>query len=207
MPDSGCDIEDAGEGGGGEGGGDAGAQCVMDSECPKPSTACLIAYCAGGACLTANAPTGAPCSDAGGSTCDGRGHCAGCDIASDCAPTHNDCVRAKCTGGVCGTENVEAGTPLSAQVPFDCRKAVCDGNGFGKTVNDDTDVPDDHEECTIDECHNGFYDPKPAPLGAPCNENNGKVCADPNSFAAGTCVECNVDADCNGVPCLSHHCE
>jgi hypothetical protein len=51
------------------------AQCNVATDCPVPSTTCLVPTCVGNRCNTTNAPQGTQCSDSGGSICDGAGTC------------------------------------------------------------------------------------------------------------------------------------
>ncbi len=86
--------------------------------------------------------------------------------------------------------------PNRDQTAGDCQQRVCDGAGDAESVSDDADVPDDGQDCTEDGCQDGT--PTHDPAAGACDEDGGAVCADPAGPKAGTCVECNVDADCTG---------
>src|SRR5689334_19277684 len=75
-----------------------------------------------------------------------------CNSPSECPATGNECIAATCNGNVCGTTFVSAGTPVSSQTDKDCKINQCDGAGNVTTVNDDNDVPDDQNDCTMDVC-------------------------------------------------------
>lgn len=78
----------------------------------------------------------------------------------------------KCVGcEECTAEPLAAGTVILGQVKGDCRILVCDGMGQPTTVADDTDLPDDGDPCTLDECANGvpMHQPKCA-ASQTCNQ-------------------------------------
>jgi hypothetical protein len=72
---------------------------------------------------------------------------------------------------------------------------VCDGSGGVSSIADDNDVPTEGGECTSATCVAGVPSYIPLQLDAPCTENGGVVC-DGN----GTCVQCNVAAQCPAGP-------
>jgi len=98
--------------------------------------------------------------------------------------------------------NVAADTPLAAQTTGDCRTAVCNGNGGVGSINNAGDIANDNTVCTTDTCNAGTPEHTPVMTGATCAEGAGVVCS-----AAGTCVECNVNADCAGGSCVNNVCE
>lgn len=116
-----------------------------------------------------------------------------CTVAEDCPETGNECVKRVCEDGVCGTKNVEAGYRVEDQETGDCKVKQCDGNGAVETVNDDTDVFDDGNDCTIDSCEDG--EPKHAPTAkdTACGEG-GKLKCDGD----GQCVGCTTASECSG---------
>ncbi|MFT3766074.1 MAG: delta-60 repeat domain-containing protein [Minicystis sp.] len=127
------------------------------------------------------------------------GSVAECETASDCPDPGNVCVLRTCAGGACGTADAPMGTPLLAQAAGDCKATVCDGAGSTATANDDTDVPDDGNPCTIDACAGGTPSNTPAAAGAVCGA--GQIC-DGN----GACVACITDADCAAGTCVANAC-
>ncbi|MFT3770388.1 MAG: hypothetical protein QM820_33590 [Minicystis sp.] len=91
------------------------------------------------------------------------------------------------------------GTPLLTQAAGDCKVTVCDGAGSTASANDDTDVPDDGNPCTIDACAGGTPSNTPAAAGTLCGA--GQIC-DGN----GACVACITDADCAAGTCVASAC-
>lgn len=90
---------------------------------------------------------------------------------------------------------------LANNDPHDCQKPVCQD---GTVVNqpDDTETPDDANDCTTDTCSGGMAQHAPA-MGS-CSVGG----------AAGTCangickITCVVDADCNDDnPCTKDSCD
>jgi hypothetical protein len=75
---------------------------------------------------------------------------------------------ATCVAGNCGTAPLAAGTEVSQQVPGDCHNLVCDGTGGETNQIDDTDVPDDGNECTVETCVSGVPEFSNAPAGTAC---------------------------------------
>jgi hypothetical protein len=107
-----------------------------------------------------------------------------CVVASDCPGDDTECQTRTCVGGTCGVVFTPAGTPVSEQTSGDCQHVVCDGTGGETSVADDTDVPDDGNECTLDSCANGAPVVSPAPAGQSCGD--GGVCN--GAGQCGTCV-------------------
>ena len=94
-----------------------------------------------------------------------------------------------------------AGTPTAShQSSGDCKVLVCDGMGATRAANDDTDAPDDMNDCTIRQLLFG--------LGrAHGRRGRHRVRGRPRrevlrgGALAGTCVACVVDGDCPGGTC------
>lgn len=137
---------------------------------------------------------GSSCSQNGGSTCDGAGRCVECVAASNCTGIDTECQKRNCTSNVCSISYAEAGKRVSQQQAGDCQVIVCDGRGNFFNQTDDSDIPNDGNDCTIEECANGLPRRSIADLGKVCNGSLGSgVC---NS--SGVCVECNFASDCPG---------
>ena len=106
----------------------SGGGCSVATDCPTPPTTCLTGACNAGACATTNAAAGTPCTDSGGTLCDGSGVCvAACASPTDCPPTTTTaCVANLCNPmvQVCMLVDAPAGVPCS-----DNGGTVCDGNG------------------------------------------------------------------------------
>ncbi len=124
----------------------------------------------------------------------GSGGNSGCTEDSQCPAPVNECARATCNAGTCGTENLADGSVTGqGQTAGDCKKQVCNGQGGTRLDDDDTDVEDDMNACTTDACSSGS--PTHAPKAGAC-ASGGTVCGDPQGPNAGKCVECNSDAEC-----------
>ncbi len=131
--------------------------------------------------------------DCNGNTeyCDGAGHCVSCNSAYQCDA--QDCYDPTCIANQCGTTFTAGGQPSPTQVDYDCQVILC--NGSGGTYQDDqnSDLPIDGNECTLDVCTSGAPSNPAAPLGAQCT-TGGNACD-----GAGSCVECTVDLHCTST--------
>ena len=193
------------EGGGVCGGGTA---CTSPTDCPATTSDCVTATCGNGCCGTANVAVGTSCTSGGGKVCDGNGNCVACNSPSDCPATGNFCTTATCNSGSCGTSDVASGTALPSgdQTPGDCQQLVCNGSGGTTSQNDATDLPVSSTACLMDPACTGnplaptFTD---APTGTDCTADGhppNHVCGNTsNGNIAGTCVQCNTDADCLAI--------
>ncbi|MBI4703368.1 MAG: hypothetical protein HY744_19815 [Deltaproteobacteria bacterium] len=182
---------DAGAGGGGGGGG-AGPECTTPDTCPKGTT-CHLATCAAGKCGFEAAGEGTSCAEDGGKVCDGKGECVACNVPSDCQelPADNDCRKRACVEHACKEQFEKDGKSISVQTEHDCQKEVCDGQGGTKLVPDDTDLPEDNNDCTKDQCVGGSPESTDLPEGTPCGQNNAFQCL------GGKCG-CTSPSDCLG---------
>jgi hypothetical protein len=126
----------------------------------------------------------------GGSISSGQGGGAGsCTTASDCPQV--ECRIAACENGTCTSSNEPAGTVLADQTAADCQRRECDGAGNVVSVDDDADLLDDGQECTIDVCTSGQPEHVPKLGLTPCT---GGTCDD-----FGNCVECSAPSECPGT--------
>lgn len=197
------------------------APCAGGKACSL-MTDCVSGMCVLGVCVNPNCEDqrlngnesdidcgGAQCPDcANGATCREHGdclsgRCAGvtcmaCAEPKDCPGLDQACSVRTCTAGVCGTRLLDDGEVAATQVPGDCRKTVCDGNGGQRQDVDDTDKPDDGKDCTVEGCQDGTRTDAFAEEGAPCDDAGGRMCD-----AAGGCLQCKVDADCATDVCLA----
>ena len=150
------------------------------------SNQCTVASCSGGPNYVP-LQTGLPCTDNGGTVCDGAGACVACNSDFECG-TSTECELHRCVDNACVVENVTAGTVVTMQTSGDCQRLECDGAGGTQSVADDTDLPDDLNACTNDTCSGGVPGNDITP-GAGCGVSG--VCD-----AGGQCVGCNVATDC-----------
>lgn len=120
-----------------------------------------------------------------------------CLDAMDCPDPENECLRRTCSSGRCIYPHVAEATPMQTQTFGDCKVNVCDGKGAAIQKNDDTDVPNDGQACTSDECTGGkpFHLPKIAGTLCGKNENNEPLVCN----AEGQCVGCITGMDCPGT--------
>lgn len=122
-----------------------------------------------------------------------------CTTPADC-PVAADCLQPVCLGGACGTTFTPAGTPSGDERVGDCKASVCDGNGSTILEDDDDDVPDDAEECTVDACEDGVPSNEPTAADTPCGD--GLVCN-----GLGMCTGCTVAAQCGeDTECIAFTC-
>ena len=126
----------------------------------------------------------------GGTTSQGGGGSGDCTTPADCGAPAGECQIATCTNGACGTASAPDGTPAKTQTAGDCKSMVCQA-GTPTSQNDDADVSDDDNQCTVDGCSAGRPTAEPAAAGTACSQNGGNVCD-----GAGECVECVTNADC-----------
>ena len=134
-------------------------------------------------------------SDAGGA----GGAAPECTTPANC-DTLGDCVQPVCLGGECGTTFTPNGTPTGEQRAGDCNEVVCDGSGASLDVDDDLDVPNDGNDCTIDACTDGVASNEPSPVDTPCGD--GLACD-----GAGACVGCIDASECGeSTDCIAFNC-
>lgn len=191
-----------------------GKACVGVGDCVAATTGC-----GGGSFTSPNTCTGNVCTAhvtaCTGTTnlCDATAGCVQCLAPTDCPTSTNECVVPTCSAAhACATTNLDAShTYSTGQTPGNCQKIVCNGAGATTTADDPTDLPTATTVCKIDPACTGTpLAPSftPAPAGTDCTADlvAGKTkCGD--GTAAGTCVECNVDADCTApATCQAHAC-
>lgn len=143
---------------------------------------CTDETCINGVPSYPNVPLMTPCSQGGGTFCN-AGTCVQCLTSTDCPGTDTECSVRTCNAGMCGNNFTNAGTPLQNQVPNNCQQESCDGVGGIQYAVDDTDMPNDGQECTQDVCTSGTPSNPPLAVESPCNQNGGTICN-----GNGTCV-------------------
>lgn len=175
------------------------AMCFADSDCQSSSS-----YCSNGQCVPKGG-NGAVC-NANNACANGRcgvsgsGHC----CAASCPSILTACGATDCdANGACAYPGPTT-APVSLSTPGDCQKIVCNGSGGAMPTDDATDLPFSTSVCLIGPtcCGPSPLTPcfNPAPATTSCNSGNdpyAHLCGDPNNpQIAGTCVQCNTDADC-----------
>ncbi len=163
------------------------------ADLPFDDNACTADLCEAAGPANPALPAGTPCTETDGRVCDGAGACVGCLTASDCPGEDGECAVRVCVETQCDWDFAAAGTALNEQIGGDCQLAVCDGSGGPGQQTDPTDVPDDSNQCTVDECVDGLPQTSSAPVGTSCTEGGGRVCD-----GAGACVGCVGASDCPG---------
>ena len=136
----------------------------------------------GGACnLIAGVPSLGD--EGGGTTCATDEDC---DDGEPC--TSDACVESSCRHAA-----VDDGPIATLQKAGACRRITCvSGESF--TEDDDTNIPDDQKDCTLDACFEGSASHVPKPIGTTCDDGAGHsgYCD-----AQGECrQDCVVAADC-----------
>ena len=185
-------------------------KCVLDKldGVPKPGTDptdCSGVYCVAGATKESSSLADTPCmaktpdgKDA--KYCDGTGACVECNSDEQCADPNipvGFCYTPTCTNHKCMNvvkDNVDL--PAQQQQPSDCKIKRC-AAGQVVTVPDDSDLPNDNNECTTDVCTAGDPSNPAKPQGTDCGTGAGGnplVCN-----AVGVCVGCNSPLDCVGT--------
>ncbi len=190
-----------------------GETCGDGTACTTPADCTGSAGCSGTMFTSAPACTGHVCTtdtpvdcSATGKVCDATSGCVACNAPADCPAPPNECVVNTCTAHVCGTQNLDqTHMASSGQSPGDCRKIVCNGSGSTTQVDDITDLPFSSTACqTNPHCDTSGGPAMPAfdnaSPGTDCTGDGNppaSICGD--GVFAGSCVQCNVDADCLAV--------
>jgi hypothetical protein len=107
----------------------------------------------------------------------------GCYLPGTCDPS----------SGSCPNPTAASGTLSGTQTAGDCKKSQCDGSGAVVTVADNTDLPNDGNQCTGDSCVSGTPTYANLASGTMCTQSGGNVCN-----GVGGCVSCLTGSDCPG---------
>ncbi len=170
-------------------------QAVVDNtDVPNDSKQCTSDLCTAGTPSNPPLASGTACTQGGGSVCNGAGTCVQCVTAATCPGTDTACRTRTCNANLCGFSFGVAGFKIGAQTAGDCQVNQCDGAGNIVSAADNTDVPNDANQCTSDACAAGVPSNLPTASGSACNQNGGTLCN-----GAGTCVQCITAATCPGT--------
>lgn len=98
-----------------------------------------------------------------------------CKDVSDCPPPQKPCVLPVCAGGHCDTVFAPPGAdvPEPVQIPGDCKRLECDGQG-GLVAKTDVDDRPAENECIQTSCDGPNPRVENRPAGTPCEGN--RVC-------------------------------
>jgi len=189
------------------------ADTIDNTDLPDDLNDCTDDLCNQGTPTNPAVAIGTPCPGVGDQeVCDGAGSCVECIDTSHCEQIivgHPDCGSVECVGNICGRNDQPAGTLLnpSNQTDGDCQQQICDGMGDVDPTPqvDDTDLPDDLNDCTEDLCNAGAPVFNSLTQGDPCGTNQTLVCTGPPNDL---CVGCNDAADCGvDTDCLTWSCD
>jgi hypothetical protein len=179
-------------------------ECNSASQCAAPKCNGTT-YTTGASCnTTGSCVAGSPTNCANtGKVCDPTAGCVTCNVDNDCPATGNECAPNVCTNHACVANNLGASHVFSQQNPHDCQKIVCNGAGGVTSINDPTDLPVSNTVCQINPaCTGSPLAPSftSQPAGTDCTADNQlpkHLCG--SGVFAGTCVQCNGDADCVAI--------
>jgi hypothetical protein len=184
--------------------------CVSDASTTACGTTCVVCAsrpntvttCAMGGCRYACVSGFGDCDGDVSNGCERPvssdvSNCGGCGVV--CAGTDTECRRRTCASGACGFANTPAAIRISAQVARDCRTAVCDGVGGVTSQAENTDLPVDGNECTLDVCTDGVASNPPAMVATACMMSR-------QCDGRGACVECLRGSDCSSGVCVMNVC-
>ncbi len=158
-----------------------------DTDIEDDANVCTTDGCSNGMRTHVPVPVGTACA---AGFCDSVGGCAQCLVGANCGAA-TACAAPTCVDEKCGVSYSAAGMRLGTQTSGDCKVKVCDGQGGTQEQNDDTDLPNDDNPCTVDGCSNGAPT-HTAQTGHTCGSNG--VCS-----SEGKCVGCNSPNDCQGT--------
>jgi hypothetical protein len=178
--------------------------CTAGNQCASgfcASGVCCNAACTGTCQACTMALTGSAdgtCASVTPGTAEPNGQCTAnppCGNDGNCA-----------AGGTCELTPNGTALPSGQQVQGNCQQLVCDGSGNTTSIGNATNLPTSTSAClTNPACSGTPLAPSftPAPTGTACTSSSDPsagVCGDTtNASLAGTCVECNTDADCLAV--------
>jgi hypothetical protein len=141
---------------------------------------------------------GNACSPPAGGTCDGQGSCVACTQNSQCED-NNACTDNACVAGACVFTPDDSNTCSTGGLPGTCNAGTCEGLCTGVTCTNTV-------ECVTNVCDpaDGQCKPQNDGINTGCDLGGSPGVCD----GQGTCVECNIDAQCaSGETCVNNVCE
>jgi hypothetical protein len=185
----------------------------LDTDIRDDGQDCTIDSCEDGHAVHTLKPDDTPCTVGGEAGFCSGGVCAGveCDEQTPCPDDGNPCTEDSCdlVAGECVFAPLD-GVPTPGVVPEDdCIVHQCVG-GVDTVLVDDSEIPDDDNDCTDDLCTDGVPSNPPKVVNTACGDQGDLVCD-----GAGTCGECNPDKvleqcpftpPCETPTCQNHTC-
>lgn len=104
----------------------------------------------------------------GGSSSDAGDDAQVIECTTDATCEEFECSAPTCIRGRCTYTPFQVGSSARVQTPGDCRKLVC-MPGIAERI-DDSDLPDDEDDCTKDTCIDGNEVSSPLPTGTTCTK-------------------------------------
>jgi hypothetical protein len=180
-----------------------------DSDVPATPTDCDLEVCNNGVASNPAKGTDTPCNTFNGSMagrCDGNAAtptCRECAADIEChGPDPSDnCQARQCVNFTCGPYPGNSTTAAAQfQMPGDCQKVVCDGNGGHLVVPDAGDPLDDANVCTADACSGvgTTTNHTPTNQGGQCGVTASIVCDAFGECGCQTNADCTLPKTCGG---------
>jgi len=121
-----------------------------------------------------------PCTDNGGTFCDGSGQCVACLADDDCA----NITPSSCEGSLFTDSPTCEGGTCKFGMKTDCAATMqaCKPDGCVDCVGD-ADCGPPTGDCELNQCKAGLCLKVPIPQGGPCSQAGGNTCN-----ASGTCI-------------------
>ncbi len=159
---------------------DDGNACTTDT-C-NGSTGCTytpIPGCGTAVCGDGIVQAGEACDDGNlvnGDGCSSSCQLEACSTTAQCPGVDTDCQMRTCTSGTCGFTFAANGTPVTNQVSGDCKQLICNGAGGTSNTVNNSDLPNDGNQCTTDTCVAGNPVNSPSSYGTACAQYGGTIC-------------------------------
>jgi hypothetical protein len=177
-----------------------------NTDLPVDGLECTEDICNNGIPSNPNLPLATSCGDGSGlaKLCDGSGVCVECNGPADCShlPVDDECQTRTCGAGMCGQTFTAIDTPLSGQTAGDCQLRVCDGAGGVVNNVDDSDLPVDGNDCTMDVCNGGVPSNPNEPSGTACGAPGGTC----DGLGGCSWAACSVGSCQPPTSCRDHYC-
>jgi hypothetical protein len=171
---------------------------VPANDPPDDDNPCTDDFCSDGTPIHQPLPDETTCfAPEGAGQCKAGACEVSCTTVAMC-DDQNDCTIDSCdpTLSICQHEDLH-NVAASSQTEGDCKIRLCQQGDPIESV-DNGDLPDDGDDCTLDQCIEGIPTHTPEPTGSPCGDASdplAKLCN-----ASASCVQCLFPADCSHLP-------